>query len=213
MKEDDYRFSIQFSNPKDGKILGTLLEENGKLTFVGEVDKAGKVFTDFLIENFKIQIEQTYELKSKKVESKIEPVFRINENFIPKYDDKSHSAIFALKCNPCGCCNKPMIPDIDSRLFPTWIKINQNSQLERSEINVASKSNKDNKQICKVCEAEGRSSFICSLCNMNRKSDLKEFTVGDPESCLCKVCYDTVTAKEWENKKEELFQKHRYDYD
>ena len=49
--------SIRISDPVTNELLGEFKEKEGLLTFEGKVDKAGKVFVDFVCETFKQRIK------------------------------------------------------------------------------------------------------------------------------------------------------------
>lgn len=50
--------NITFRSYEDLKYLGSFYEENGVLKFEGEVNKSGKIFTDFICKEFNDRINQ-----------------------------------------------------------------------------------------------------------------------------------------------------------
>jgi len=99
-------------------------------------------------------------------------------------------------------------------LFPYYWRENLKSQMERANIMFRGDvKDKDDHYICEECAKAGKSTFICDLCGEERSSELKQESFGDPPDFLCKVCYETVPAKIWEKKHDELWHEHRWDFE
>ena len=62
-------------------------------------------------------------------------------------------------------------------------------------------------------EKAGKADFLCALCNERKSTDKIQESIGDAPEFLCKDCYDTVSAKIWDDKLDELQEAHRYDYE
>jgi len=124
----------------------------------------------------------------------------------------------------CSICGKKMLKitakmagnltSLNFNLFPHYYVHNLRAQMNRAFIVFQSNmKDKNNNYICEECVKEGKSTFVCALCGEKRSSDLREESFGDPPEFLCKICYETVPAKIWEEKKEELYNTHRWDFD
>lgn len=119
---------------------------------------------------------------------------------------------FKIKYNICPSCGCKMMLKAKPGIFPQYFKEDQHSQCRKHGIEFTSKSKIDDDYICETCEKAGKAKFRCSLCGEIRESDKIQITIGDPAEYLCKKCYETVSAKNWEEKNDELEKKHRYDY-
>lgn len=72
------------------------------------------------------------------------------------------------------------------------------------------------KKICRACAKADKGLFRCDLCEKERPTSQVKERYGDPEyreEYLCTPCFETVTAKVWNEKCDELRESHRYDYD
>lgn len=88
------------------------------------------------------------------------------------------------------------------------------AQLARASIMLRSTAlDADGNTLCLECAKQGKATFVCALCKQVRTSDEQQFHVGDPQECLCRICYETVPAKTWDTKVEQLHTDHIYDYD
>jgi len=82
----------------------------------------------------------------------------------------------------------------------------------RSEFSFGEHGNRE--YICEKCAEAGKATFTCALCGEVRSSDQIGASFGCwEEDFLCKVCYETCTAKVWAVKCDELDNEHRYDYE
>lgn len=121
--------------------------------------------------------------------------------------------LFDLLTIKCPVCSKEMMKKDKSGLFTSYIRENQESQMEKKKVVFISSSIKDNEYICVECEKAGMASFKCSLCGIDQSSDQVRESFGSPAEYLCKKCYETVSAKDWAEKVDELEKAHRWDYE
>ena len=130
---------------------------------------------------------------------------------------ESYSAWYAkmfVRVHKCRACERPMVypPGERDKTFPSHYSASFGAQIRRAGFVVASSAKVDDSVICVECKEEGKASFVCALCGERRKSDLIEDYFGDPPEFLCAVCYETVPAKTYDEKKAELRDGHRWDY-
>lgn len=117
-------------------------------------------------------------------------------------------ALFAVELSTCKFCNVKMIQDCRGP-FPGWRGNDLKAQAKRAGIAIQD-STWD--KACKPCIAQDKVIFECDLCEQQKPSSKHQNTIGDPGSHLCKDCYETVSAKVWEEKEDQLMDKHRYDH-
>lgn len=120
-----------------------------------------------------------------------------------------------VELSPCPGCGLLML-DVDKqrdRAFPRWYLADVDAQLKRANWRRIGTGRINDDRICTQCTSEGRGSFDCALCNERRPSDQIKESFGDPSEYLCKVCFETRTAKEWADKHEALYDRHRYDFE
>ena len=144
------------------------------------------------------------------------------ENYVPEIVE-SNSNLYAKLVVPltrCPTCDCLMLYRYSYQwsgfesIFPKWVQINLYEQLSKAGILIYSHfKDKDDKFICRECAKEGKNTFVCALCDEERTSDLKEESYGDSPEYLCSVCYESVSAKEWDKKNEELREAHKYDFE
>lgn len=138
--------------------------------------------------------------------------------YTPEIDGKYAKVVIALE--ECSSCGKSMVKvrEEDTRrlsdLFPLYIKDNLKSQLERAGIQwLGYQTDKFGECLCEECSKAGKGKFICALCNEERSSNLIERCFGYPPEYLCRTCYVTVPAKQWDIKVKELHDSHRWDFE
>jgi len=125
---------------------------------------------------------------------------------------------FALEIKPCSICgrlifNAPIDTSLyNRRQFPSYLKINAAAQVKAAGLVPAGYNPGDNYDaVCKICESEGRVEFTCFCCGEKRKSSLfHDVEYSEP---FCKVCYESKSAKEWNEAVERASELHKYDYD
>lgn len=119
--------------------------------------------------------------------------------------------LMLVKSDPCSICNKMMIvrkPEI----FPAYFKVNQDAQIKSANLAYYGNVEVDGKKICHECEAAGRADFLCEMCGKRHPTSQIQESFGWPPDFLCKICYGSVPAKQWEEKTEELYESHKYDF-
>lgn len=137
--------------------------------------------------------------------------------YIPKIIDDQY-ALFLVQLEKCPTCLKKMVsrPQLNHsefNTFPYLLFFDFNTQAKNADIVIKSYQTADNNYICEDCSKKGKAYFICSLCNERKTSDKEKEQFGDPREFLCIDCYKSVSAEIWEHKKEELYKRHRYDFE
>jgi hypothetical protein len=149
-------------------------------------------------------------------------MMRIKEgSYIPEIFDNGNRVKLMAQLSSCFACGRKMImlnkSDIDRvyHLFPYYFGDTLQAQLKRANITwYGNVKDKDDEFLCEDCSNRGLGEFVCSLCGETRSSDLKEESFGiDPPRHLCKICYETVSAKTWKEKSDSLTREHRWDWE
>ena len=132
-------------------------------------------------------------------------------------------ALIGIQVDQCPICKKQMIKtDIKQlvKLQSNWggaLKDAGNTieaQCKRADLMIKSCYNsKYNEPICKECESSGKRTFICCHCKTERRSHLIQEIYGDPPDYLCKICYETIPAKTWNDLDKQLTAEHQYDWE
>ncbi len=141
------------------------------------------------------------------------------DDFIPTViaetgDDHVYVAM-AVRVKCCAACRRPMIPAADrmplySAGFPQMTPEEQAKRAGWPELTLYATSI-DGRLICDQCAKEGHARFLCSLCNQIRTADEIKARFGVRAEYLCKPCYLTVPAAQWDAKSDELARKYRHD--
>ncbi|WP_394845008.1 hypothetical protein LZC95_49150 [Pendulispora brunnea] len=140
-------------------------------------------------------------------------------DFIPKIlepiDDDYVYVALAVRVKRCASCHLPMIPAADrmplySAGFPHMTPEQQAKRAGWPEITLYA-VNIEGRHICDACALQGHAKFLCALCQKERDSSAIQARFGTRAEYLCKPCYVTVPAAEWDAKSDELSQKHRHD--
>jgi hypothetical protein len=129
-------------------------------------------------------------------------------------------ARFQLRLQRCNCGAAMIDIPVSYRnvswvhdLFPRVSDEGLEAQMRRANIRFVSGSlDVNNKPICQQCEADGKSEFLCDLCQKVKPSSKRKERFGDPPEFLCTDCYATTPAKVWEKAMNDLEQAHRWDY-
>lgn len=120
---------------------------------------------------------------------------------------------FKLEIKTCPKCNKKMINASHNALrqsFPGYNKLNLETQLSKKDMVIRSETEEGYHYLCENCE--DNMEFKCWGCKETRlKKDIK-WKYGDPPDFLCIHCYNTKTAKEWNDLRSEIDDNHRWDY-
>jgi len=96
-------------------------------------------------------------------------------------------------------------------IFPTYHEIDFEHQVKIAAWEIMSDIKVDDKYICQGCADSGKANFLCALCNERKSSNKKQESFGDPPEYLCRDCYESISAKTWDDKEKELSEEHRWD--
>lgn len=130
-------------------------------------------------------------------------------------DEANKIVLFALQMEQCPVCNVYMLPEGEySRLFPLRADMGLRAQLARAHWQPRSTVYDDTREtyICQRCAKEGKLTFTCALCNEVRQSNESQLARGMPAEHLCKSCYATVPAKQWDEAVARLEERHKFDH-
>lgn len=139
------------------------------------------------------------------------------DNYTPEIIGNEY-ATFLVKLERCPLCNCLMIAEPKQQhfrksTFPVYCKLSFETQAKRANLHFVSNIIVDDEYICIECADEGKADFLCSLCKNRKSTDKEKESFGDPPEYLCKDCYSTVPAKEWDKKCEMLEESHRWDFE
>lgn len=135
-------------------------------------------------------------------------------DYVPEHHKGDYwKVVIVLKT--CPLCSKKMAQKIDQQApFSLYSRMTLKTQLERiGAVGMSRALHMDSQHICVECEKKGSAEFECQLCNIVRKTSEIQQSFGLPAEHLCKTCYETVAAKDWETKVDELEDDHQYDFD
>lgn len=113
-----------------------------------------------------------------------------------------------IELEKCGYCEQYMA-NLSNWNFATSLSILD--QLKNAGWEIKSAAVRSGRSLCVTCKNQGRALFTCYGCHEQRKSDLIQYTEGDPPDHLCKVCYETISAKAWDLLLDALRERHRFD--
>ncbi len=141
--------------------------------------------------------------------------------YTPKFiDSENRYAEMLVEVHVCPLCHKCMMPRIEGsyrvserNIFPHYREIDYETQLKRAGWLLMSDVKVDDKYICLDCERTGKADFLCALCGQRKPTSKKREAFGDPPEYLCDDCYETVSAKAWDEKQMELYAAHRWDFE
>lgn len=137
----------------------------------------------------------------------------MNDKFTPERMSCNLVA-FALHLGNCEKCGRDMVtkPKYSYDVFPRYILNTFDAQVKRANLAVRSSTKVDDEYICIDCVKAGKTDFKCDLCGKRKLTNKIKEGFGDPPDYLCIDCYETVSAKIWEEAVDELNNRHRYDY-
>ncbi len=127
-----------------------------------------------------------------------------DDEFKPYKINKNRVA-FSVEYKQCYICNCDMVNKSNDYIY--WF----DEQVKKAGMNIQSNIRVDD-PICTKCYKEGKADFLCAMCG-ERKPFPSAEKFGDPPEFLCKDCYSTVPAQEWDEKVDELHGRHRYDFE
>lgn len=121
-----------------------------------------------------------------------------------------------VEAKECHLCKKVMIkegcPLTCGGSFPNYQNLDIKKQAENVGMTFISDLEVDDKPICIECKEAGKADFLCAICKERKLTDRvhKSFGLYNIDF-LCEDCYETVPAKTWEEKEDQLYSAHRYD--
>ena len=127
---------------------------------------------------------------------------------------------FYLKITECPNCKRKMIDADYNALysaFPFWEKMNFEAQRLRKGFAIRSNQSFDDDKMCGshywCIDCKDKIEFKCFNCKEMRLKKDMEYRYGDPPDFLCKFCYETVSAKDWNELIKAIEDNHRWEYD
>jgi hypothetical protein len=145
--------------------------------------------------------------------------FNFVDDYTPTVVEGQHGLTYGevlinlVKCPSCGRWMVDKSLDDHYYGFPAYSGLNLRAQMIRADWRFKSDVAIDNKRICEQCAAEGKASFVCSLCGERRDTKMVKESFGDPPEYLCRECYVIVPAAVWDAKVDELQEAHQYDFE
>jgi hypothetical protein len=134
-------------------------------------------------------------------------------------DDEDYTIVsFALKVDKCVICKSLTMAKITHySYFPfpnRWIG-DQEDQMTAAGIRPLGGHtyHPEDGPICNVCAEQGLGRFLCAGCGLERAVSHQKERIGDPPEFLCMTCYETMPAKRWNEIKNELNERHKYDWE
>ena len=125
-------------------------------------------------------------------------------------------ALMLVQLEVCPVCNRLMLPDCRDRRsspFPTAQDASEETQLKNAGWVKSGRTWLNGQYACEECERNNRVTFVCGLCRKEQSGAEVKESFGDPPEYLCKGCYATVPAEEWEKKVKEFRARHRWDFE
>jgi len=120
---------------------------------------------------------------------------------------------FELETTKCPSCGKQMMGKARRGIFPLYVGKNQEAQMKERGVVFSSDAMIDGDYICIECKEAGKASITCALCGEKKPSNKVGDSFGAPPEYLCTDCYDSVPAKQWDEKVDKLREVHRWDWD
>lgn len=135
------------------------------------------------------------------------------DEFTPKREESR--GIVEIDVSDCPLCGKTMVKvaAVAPEPFPRYFRNTLEAQMERAGWKHAVYSGGTSRYVCAACVEEYKESFTCVLCKKELPLKLSKESFGDPPVNLCVRCYESVPAKTWDDKCEELREAHRYDFE
>ena len=136
------------------------------------------------------------------------------DNYTPQ-KNVDNTITFALNLGYCKKCGRNMVvkPREAYGVFPHYYANNFEAQAKRANLVIQSTIKVDGCYICIECEKMGKADFECYLCKKRKSTKLIQERFGDPAEYLCFECYETVSAKIWEETVDKLYDIHKYDFE
>ena len=130
-------------------------------------------------------------------------------------------AVMLVEIETCPACERYMVPNISKyhrdNIFPTHTNNDLDAQVRRAGWVFESKmlsymGGFEPSYLCVECAESGEAAFVCQLCEEEKESDKAQAWFGDPAEILCTDCFESVPAKQWKRKVDELREAHKYDF-
>lgn len=126
--------------------------------------------------------------------------------------------LFAAQASECPLCKKLMVKRVgkyrfESSFFSSWINMDQDAQMKNAGLVYLSDVKVNDEHICEECEKSGKATFKCQLCGEDKPTNMIQESFGYPADFLCSDCYETVSAKTWNEKCDQLEAWHSNDFD
>ncbi len=132
------------------------------------------------------------------------------KDFTPKsYLDGKYTEII-IQTNVCNYCDNVMIPERAMSLFPMWHEANGKSQCGRGNLVIEDMKSSSDDRICVDCYKANKKVFKCYSCFRSQEMD-QVYQDFYHEEYLCKSCYASVPAKDWDKYIDEINENHKYD--
>lgn len=134
------------------------------------------------------------------------------EKYVPEVVDDSHAKMI-VRLSKCKTCGHFMVAKPGrTHTFPQYHALQFEAQAKRAGFKIQSHVKVDDNYICFYCLVNDQAKFLCSLCRQRKASSKEQYHYGDPAEFLCTDCYDTVSAKVWEEAVKQIEHDHQYDF-
>jgi hypothetical protein len=112
----------------------------------------------------------------------------------------------------CTKCERQTLTIENGWKCPPYYKAARAAQMKRAGwVDRAYATTAEGAVLCVEC-APVAAAFKCALCQKQRHGKPQD-SYGDPAEHLCTPCFETVPAKVWAEKTDELYKEHRYDFE
>lgn len=133
------------------------------------------------------------------------------EAFTPHVLEPGYGVVM-VEIKPCAKCGRQTLAIENGWKCPAYWKAARAEQMRRAGwVDRAPVTDRMAQTLCVECAPDG-AVFTCALCKQERHG-APEDVFGDPPEFLCVPCFETVTAKVWAAKEDELREAHRYDFE
>jgi len=137
--------------------------------------------------------------------------------YIPELINNEYAKMI-VAISSCPICKKIMINGYnetyyDLSTFPVNWMVGFTAQIKRAGWVISSGIKVNDEYICTECKLAGRGYFNCALCGEEKPLNKEKESFGDPAEYLCSDCYESIPAKVWDDKVNDLRMQHRYDFE
>lgn len=126
---------------------------------------------------------------------------------------------FDVLVHTCPSCGRSMVhppPKVyyASSTFPVALNNTFEEQRKKRDLELVGQAvDADGNRLCETCTSAGKATFLCAHCGETKESKFIHKSFGDPPEYLCKPCWHTVPASQWEEICEKLEENHAYDFE